>query len=59
MSQELKFLAPVKIGDTITATCEVLEKTDEKKDLKFKTTVTNQEGTVVIDGTALVKKVEK
>ena len=34
-------------------------KFDEKKNLKFKTTVTNQEGTVILDGFALVKKFEK
>lgn len=58
LSQELKFKAPIKIGDTITAECEILEKTDPKKILKIKTTVRNQTGTAVIDGVATVMKYE-
>jgi len=58
LSQELKFLAPVRIGDTITAEVEVLEKIDKPKLLKLKTVVRNQSGTVVIDGIATVKKWE-
>jgi 3-hydroxybutyryl-CoA dehydratase len=59
LSQELNFKAPVKIGDTITAVCEVLEKKDAKKILKFKTQVKNQAGKVVLDGQATVMKYEK
>ena len=58
LGQEMKFLAPVKIGDTITAEVEVLEKIDKPKLLKLKTVVRNQSGTVVIDGIATVKKWE-
>ena len=58
LGQELKFLAPVKLGDTITAEVEVLEKIDKPKMLKLKTVVRNQTGTVVIDGLATVKKWE-
>ena len=56
LGQELAFKAPVKIGDTVTATVEVLEKIPEKNRIIFRTTVTNQEGTVVIDGKATVLK---
>jgi 3-hydroxybutyryl-CoA dehydratase len=59
LNQELNFKAPVKIGDTITAECEVLEKNDAKKIMKFKTEVKNQEGKVVLDGQATVMKYEK
>ncbi|MBU5485650.1 MaoC family dehydratase [Clostridium sp. MSJ-11] len=52
MSQELRFLAPVKIGDTCTATAEVIEKNEEKNRVILKTTVVNQHGKVVIDGQA-------
>jgi 3-hydroxybutyryl-CoA dehydratase len=52
LSQEVKFLAPVKIGDTITARVEVLELIPEKNRAKFKTTCINQDGKVVIDGVA-------
>jgi 3-hydroxybutyryl-CoA dehydratase len=59
LSQELNFKAPVKIGETITAECEVLDKNDAKKILKFKTEVKNQSGQVVLDGQATVMKYEK
>ena len=52
LSQEAKFLAPVRIGDTITAKVEVLELNAERNRVKFKTTCINQEGKVVIDGVA-------
>lgn len=58
LSQELKFKAPVKIGDTITAEVEVIEKGADKKILKLKTTVKNQTGTTVIEGAATVLKYE-
>lgn len=54
LSQELVFKAPVKIGDTVTATCELIEKIEEKHRLIFRTTVTNQEGVMVIDGKAKI-----
>jgi 3-hydroxybutyryl-CoA dehydratase len=52
LSQEAKFLAPVRIGDIVTAKVEVIELTPEKNRVKFKTTCTNQKGEVVVDGTA-------
>jgi len=58
LAQEMKFLAPVKLGDTITAEVEVLEKIDKPKILKMKTTVRNQAGTAVMEGIATVKKWE-
>lgn len=54
ISQTLNFLAPVYIGDVITAKVEVLEILKEGKRLRLKTQVTNQNGTVVLDGEALV-----
>jgi 3-hydroxybutyryl-CoA dehydratase len=54
LSQEVKFLAPVRIGDTITARVEVLELKAEKNRVKFKTICTNQDGKVVIDGVAWI-----
>ena len=54
VSQEMNFLAPVKIGDTITTTAEVTELLTEKKHIRLKTFCTNQDGTVVIDGQAVV-----
>ncbi len=54
MKQELTFLAPVKIGDTITARVEVSEIMYEKNRVRLRTTCTNHEGTVVLDGEALI-----
>jgi len=55
MAQELKFTAPVRIGDTIKAEGEVVELFPEKNIAVIKTTCTNQDGTVVLTGTATVK----
>jgi 3-hydroxybutyryl-CoA dehydratase len=52
--QELNFLAPVRMGDTITARAEVVEKNVEKNRVRLRTTCTNQDGTLVVDGEALV-----
>jgi 3-hydroxybutyryl-CoA dehydratase len=54
MRQTLNFLAPVRIGDTVTATVEVIEKIEEKKRIRLRTTCANQEGTAVLEGEALV-----
>lgn len=47
------FKAPVRPGDAITGAVEVLEVREDKPITRLKTTVTDQEGTVVLDGTAL------
>ncbi|MGB7573122.1 MAG: MaoC family dehydratase [Thermodesulfobacteriota bacterium] len=52
LSQDVRFLAPVRIGDVITAKAEVIELNPGKNRVKFKTTCTNQKGEVVVDGTA-------
>jgi len=51
---EWDFKAPVRPGDEITAEVEVLEAREDKPLTKLRTTITNQEGTVVLDGSALV-----
>jgi acyl dehydratase len=48
------FKAPVRPGDDITAEAEVLEVHDNKPICTLRTTITNQDGTVVLEGTALV-----
>jgi acyl dehydratase len=48
------FRAPVGPGDTITATAEVLEARSDKPIYSLATTVTDQDGTIVLEGTALV-----
>ena len=54
MGQELKFTAPVLIGDTITATGTVVELNVEKNRCKIETVCTNQDGKVVTTGFATV-----
>jgi 3-hydroxybutyryl-CoA dehydratase len=54
MKQDLKFLAPVRIGDTVTARVEVVEIVSEKNLVRLKTTCSIQDGTQVLDGEALV-----
>lgn len=53
MSQNLKFKAPVKIGDTVLATCTVTEVIAEKKRAVL-STVCKVGDTVVIEGEAMV-----
>ena len=48
------FRAPVRPGDRITAEVEVLEVRDDKPITRVRTTITNDEGVVVLDGSALV-----
>jgi acyl dehydratase len=48
------FTAPVRPGDEITAVVEVLEARRDKPITKLRTTITNQDGAVVLDGSALV-----
>jgi len=52
--QELNFLAPVRIGDTVTARVEVIEIMSDKKQVRLKTTCTTQDGTLVLDGEAVI-----
>jgi 3-hydroxybutyryl-CoA dehydratase len=59
LSQEVKFVKPVKIGDTITATAEVIEKIDSKRRVIMNTTITNQHGEVVIAGKAVTMVMAK
>ena len=49
-----RFLRPVRPGDVITAEVEVLEVRRDKPIVTLRTTITNQEGTVVLDGQATV-----
>jgi 3-hydroxybutyryl-CoA dehydratase len=52
--QELDFLAPVHIGDTITARVEIVEINHQKNRVMFRTTCVNQDKTLVLDGQAIV-----
>ena len=48
------FRNPVRPGETITAEVEVLEMRADKPISRLRTTITNADGVVVLDGTALV-----
>jgi acyl dehydratase len=47
------FTAPVRPGDTITGTVEVLEVREDKPITKLATRVTRQDGVVALEGTAV------
>jgi acyl dehydratase len=47
------FLAPVRPRDEITGAVEVLEARDDKPITKLRTTVTRQDGTLVLEGTVV------
>jgi acyl dehydratase len=49
-----RFLQPVRPGDTITAEVELLASRADKPIHELRTTITNQDGVVVLDGAATV-----
>jgi 3-hydroxybutyryl-CoA dehydratase len=53
-NQELKFIKPVYIGDTITVRLEIIEFIDEKR-WKILSQVFNQYAELVVDGFSVVK----
>jgi 3-hydroxybutyryl-CoA dehydratase len=55
ISQSVRFLHPVKIGDTIEAAVYVTDKHLEKSEVGLRTTCRNQNGDLVLDGEARVK----
>ena len=54
LGQQVKFLSPVRLGDTITATVKVKELVKEKNRVILHTFCANQEGDLVVDGEATV-----
>ena len=54
LSQFVKFLAPVHIGDTVTVISEVVSKDAGKNRVTVKSAVTNQAGKTVLEGEALI-----
>lgn len=56
VKQDLRFTAPVRPGDTLTAWVEVVDLGLDKGGarLRLKTWVTNQDGLTVVDGEAVV-----
>lgn len=54
LSQDLKFLKPVKAGDSISARVEVLEVNRERNRIRLRTVCTNQRAEDVLMGEAVV-----
>ena len=54
LGQTLKFQKPIRIGDTLTATAEVIAVRQDKNIVTLKTSVTNERGEEVIVGEATV-----
>lgn len=50
MSQSLRYLTPVYLGDTVTAEVEVLSLEPDKPVCQLRAAVTNQDGIVVLEG---------
>lgn len=59
LKQDLRFLAPVRPGDTIVATAEVVEKIEGKQRVRLRTTCTTQSGELVLDGEATLLVLNK
>lgn len=53
LSQDLEFLRPVQIGETLTAVCEVVEDLGERR-YRLETDVVNENGDLVVQGEAIV-----
>ena len=50
LSQTLSYKAPTYLGDTLTAEIEVLSLKSDKPVCQLKATITNQDGTVLLEG---------
>jgi 3-hydroxybutyryl-CoA dehydratase len=50
ISQNCRFKAPVKIGDTVTVESELVDKKEEKNRVKINSTLKNQDEVVVLTG---------
>lgn len=53
-SQSLKFTKPVFIGDTITASAEVIDKIEDRNRIVLKTRCINQNGDAVAEGESVL-----
>lgn len=53
LSQDLQYLAPVEIGDTVTASCEVVEVLGGDR-FRLRTCVSDEDGETIIEGEAVV-----
>lgn len=56
LEQNLKFKQPVYLGDTITATCEIIDIIKEKRKVILSTMCINQDEKIILTGEAKVMK---
>jgi 3-hydroxybutyryl-CoA dehydratase len=54
LAQTLKFVAPVYIGDEVTATVEVISSREDKPIVTLRTVCTNQQRQTVLEGEAVL-----
>jgi len=52
---EVKFVAPVLIGDTVTTALTLAETRPERRELVFRARTTNQRGETVLEGRTVMK----
>ena len=52
---EMKFVAPVRIGDTVTTALTLTETRPERRELVFRAQTTNQRGETVLEGQTVLK----
>ncbi|MCF8070410.1 MAG: MaoC family dehydratase [Desulfobacterales bacterium] len=55
LGQNLKFTAPVRIGEEVTASVQIVKIREDKPIVTLQTICANSEGQVVIEGEAVVK----
>ena len=58
-SQNLEFLLPVRVGDTLTVIAEVIKKDKRTRSIELNTIIINQHKQKVLTGTAKVKIIEE
>ena len=56
VSQDLHYKRPVRPGDTVIATSEVVELIPESRRVRWRNTIVNQRGEVVVEGEAVGQK---
>ncbi|MFY9780078.1 MAG: MaoC family dehydratase [Candidatus Baltobacteraceae bacterium] len=56
VSQDLRFKRPVRPGDTVTARSEIVELIPEQRRLRWKSTIVNQRGEIVVESESVGQK---
>ncbi len=55
LDARVRFTAPVMLGDTVTATAEIVEVVADKRQLRLRCVARRADGTVVMEGESTVK----